>query len=112
MNELRNNQHMTLGMCVCLHVCVIVCFPGVCMSGREGRWHKGTIPSPWGNILYLFQSGRCRRINGCLHKRVNTQGFHSKVYNIKDVHNSHILSFSGAGYLLHSFSEFNMFMMT
>lgn len=63
-------------------------------EGKEKWGHEGTIPNPWGNILSPLQNGRCRIISGCLHKRVNTHGFHSKVYNIKDVHNSHILFLS------------------
>lgn len=106
MNELRNNQHTDLDLHLCSQACVFVClFPRyvrACVCGcQEGEvvvccaeGHEGTIPSLWGNILQLFQNGRHRRINGCLHKRVNTQGFHSKVYNIKDEHNSRFPTFS------------------
>lgn len=95
-------------ICTCVHklVCLFVClFPRYvrarvcgCQEGEVvvccAEGHEGTIPSLWGNILQLFQNGRHRRINGCLHNRVNTQGFHSKVYNIKDAHNSRFPTFS------------------
>lgn len=44
MNELRNNQHMTLDLCVCLFVspvCVCVC---VCAGGREST--REQFPAP------------------------------------------------------------------
>ena len=47
MNELRNNQHMTLDLCVCLHVCVCL-FPHclrVCVCAGRGRTRE-QFPAP------------------------------------------------------------------
>lgn len=46
-----------------------------CMGLCAGEGVRGNNSyTPKGNVLYLFQNGRCRRINECLHKRINSQG--------------------------------------
>lgn len=57
-------------------------------SSEEGERLQSNNSQPlWKYIVSLP-----RRINGCLHKRINAQGFHSKVYNIKDRHSFSFLS--------------------
>ena len=116
-------------VCVCVWVCVCVCVcVGVCVQGREregGEFTREQFPAPGEIYCISSKMADAGESMGVYIRESIPRGSIPKVYNIKDMHNTHIFSSSfspclfttspstkQAGCHLRSFSEFNLFRMT